>query len=156
LGAEPKGLGVPGAGAAPKGLGAAERLSASVPGAGVAPNGLGAAVPKPVGGFDSVVPEEPNEGFVPPTEGREEATPLPNPNDAVGADTGADVVADEEVVGREGTVDLGALSVFFESSKGSHEYHFAANALNSWRSLPLYLVSKSSACSARDGLKIFK
>lgn len=73
-----------GAGAAPKGLGA----GAAVPGVGAEPKGLGAGaavVPKPVGGFDSVAPVEPNEGFVPPTEGREEATPLPNPNDAAGA-----------------------------------------------------------------------
>lgn len=66
-------------------------------GAGAAPKGLckgAATVPKPVGGLDSVfASEEPNGGFIPPTEGREEATPLPNPNDAAGAD-----VADEDDV----------------------------------------------------------
>jgi len=96
---DPKGELEAGAGVAPKGLGAgAGGAGAAVLGAGADPKGLGAAVPKPVGGFDSVVPDEPNKGFVPPTEGREEATPLPNPNDAVGADAGADVVAEEEVV----------------------------------------------------------
>ena len=79
---DPKGELEAGAGTVPKGL------SAAVPGVGAEPKGLGAgaaAVPKPVGDFDSVAPTEPNEGFAPSTEGRDEATPLPNPNDAVGA-----------------------------------------------------------------------
>lgn len=88
---DPKGEVEAGVGTAPKGLGAA------VPGVGVEPKGLGAgaaAVPKLVGGFDSVAPTD----FVLPTDGRDEATPLPNPNDAVGAGTAGSGADEVEVI----------------------------------------------------------
>ena len=90
---DPKGELVAGAGVAPKGLGAA------VPEVGAEPKGLGAgavAVPKPVGGFDSVAPEAPNEGFVPPTEGRDEANPNDEDCAAVAGAAGAGV---EDILG---------------------------------------------------------
>ena len=51
---------------------------------------------------------------------------------------------------------MGALSDLFETSEGSQAYHFAAKALNIWRSFPLYLAIISSACPTRDGLNTLK
>ena len=89
---DPKGELAAGTGVVPKGLGVgAEEPNA--PNAGF----VSFALEVPNVGLDSLVPEEPNAGFVPPTAGREEATPPPNPKVVV--DAGADDAGVDDAVG---------------------------------------------------------
>ena len=92
---DPKGELATGAGVVPKGLGA----GAEEPNAPEEPNAgfVSFALEVPNVGLDPLVPEEPNAGFAPPTAGREEATPPPNPKVVVGA--GADDAGVDDAAG---------------------------------------------------------